>query len=102
MRRLGYGLVAGLAAAAVVLAVRGSYPLRAAELKAYDARVRALADPSGADTSIVIAWNSEIAKPTTSDVTRIGAESLNATTMVEKAMSRMLLSVIAAPTRSSR
>lgn len=54
MRRLGYGLAAGLAAATIVLAARGSYPLRVAELKAYDARVRALADPSRADSSIVI------------------------------------------------
>ena len=34
----------------------------------------------------VIDWNSEIAKPITSEVTRIGAESLSATTMVWRAM----------------
>jgi adenylate cyclase len=53
-RRVLVGLVAGTAAAAAVLALRGTYPLRVAELKAYDARVRLLHDPRSADSSIVI------------------------------------------------
>lgn len=53
-RRLGRGLLAGLAAAVVVLALRCTSPLRVAESKSYDARVRALADPTAADPDIVI------------------------------------------------
>ena len=34
----------------------------------------------------VIDWNSEIVKPMTSDVTRMGAESFSATIMVRRAM----------------
>lgn len=44
----------GAVIAVAVLALRDTYPIRVAELKAYDARVRALTPPEDADTSIVI------------------------------------------------
>ena len=50
----------------------------------------------------VIDWNSEIVKPMTSEVTRIGAESLSATSMVCSAMLDDGGVGHGAPTRSSR
>ena len=44
----------------------------------------------------VIDWKSEMVKPMTSEVTRIGAESFSATTMVCRAMLMTVVSVTAA------
>lgn len=53
-KRLVYSLLTGALVAAGALAVASSTPVRLAELKAFDARSQLLADPSRADSSIVL------------------------------------------------
>ncbi|MBI4541744.1 MAG: CHASE2 domain-containing protein, partial [Gemmatimonadetes bacterium] len=52
--RVGLGLLVGTLAGAAILALRGTYPVRVAENKTYDWRVRTFTDRTIADTSIVI------------------------------------------------
>jgi len=54
VRRSLLGLAVGAAVALVLVALRGTYVLKSAELKTVDARFRALHDPARADTNVVI------------------------------------------------